>query len=106
MDSNPDITTMRSSKNVLRSVITSSLFSTGTINYDLYERKRLEEDFEELTALGEGGFGKVVKAKDKTDNMEYAVKMIVTSDKIVEEIKNEIATLAQLVMFKSSVVII
>ncbi|KAJ1522723.1 hypothetical protein ONE63_001883 [Megalurothrips usitatus] len=40
------------------------------------ENSRYKNDFEELCALGEGAFGRVMKVLHKTDQQEYAVKIV------------------------------
>ncbi|KAI0354133.1 Serine/threonine-protein kinase [Trametes cingulata] len=51
---------------------------------------RWKEDWEELEILGRGGYGEVVKARNKIDNRIYAVKRIklrnVQNDKIFREV--------------------
>ncbi|CDO76045.1 hypothetical protein BN946_scf184959.g3 [Trametes cinnabarina] len=51
---------------------------------------RWKEDWEELEILGRGGFGEVVKARNKIDNRIYAVKRIrlrnIQNDKIFREV--------------------
>ncbi|KAI8973080.1 Serine/threonine-protein kinase [Trametes punicea] len=51
---------------------------------------RWKEDWEELEILGRGGYGEVVKARNKLDNHIYAVKRIklrnVPNDKIFREV--------------------
>ncbi|KAI0777469.1 Serine/threonine-protein kinase [Trametes elegans] len=51
---------------------------------------RWKEDWEELEILGRGGYGEVVKARNKIDNRIYAVKRIklrnVQNDKIYREV--------------------
>ncbi|KAI0828484.1 Serine/threonine-protein kinase [Trametes gibbosa] len=51
---------------------------------------RWKEDWEELEILGRGGYGEVVKARNKIDNRIYAVKRIklrnIQNDKIYREV--------------------
>jgi serine/threonine protein kinase len=42
-------------------------------------------DFEELSLLGEGGFGHVVLCKNKLDGRRYAMKKILLKDKTLSQ---------------------
>jgi eukaryotic translation initiation factor 2-alpha kinase 4 len=58
---------------------------------------RYHKDWDELTTLGKGGFGKVVMAKNKLDGQVYAIKQLKSeSSKALEEIAREVSTLAML----------
>lgn len=68
---------------------------------DLLYRKsvsRYETDFEELEFLGRGGFGEVVKVKNRIDGRFYAVKKLVllSDDKENSRILREVMTLSRL----------
>ncbi|KAH9257710.1 hypothetical protein BASA81_004168 [Batrachochytrium salamandrivorans] len=57
-------------------------------------------DFEELERLGKGGFGVVVKARNRLDGMIYAVKQIrlpKNNDEAMRKTRNEVTTLARLI---------
>ncbi|KAL2920999.1 eIF-2-alpha kinase GCN2 [Bienertia sinuspersici] len=63
------------------------------------QHSRYLNDFEELQALGHGGFGHVVLCKNKLDGRQYALKMIRLKDKsppVNDRILREVATLARL----------
>lgn len=60
---------------------------------------RYHIDFEELSLLGEGGFGKVFKCRNKLDNKLYAIKKIKfgrTDSAFVHKMLREVATLSSL----------
>ncbi|KAJ1966263.1 eukaryotic translation initiation factor 2-alpha kinase, partial [Dispira parvispora] len=74
----------------------SSSTSHGGSN-SLLSRYRL--DFEEIVFLGKGGYGEVVKARNKLDNRFYAVKKIKLDPRDVEmnrKILREVSTLSRL----------
>ncbi|KAJ1652233.1 eukaryotic translation initiation factor 2-alpha kinase [Dispira simplex] len=74
----------------------SSSTSHGGFN-SLLSRYRL--DFEEIVFLGKGGYGEVVKARNKLDNRFYAVKKIKLDPRDVEmnrKILREVSTLSRL----------
>lgn len=63
------------------------------------EWSRYYREFEELSCIAEGGFGKVYKARHRLDGIEYAVKKVViksTSIKNVLTHLTEVKTLASL----------
>ena len=41
---------------------------------------RYREEYEEVEELGHGGFGRVVRARNKLDGLHYAVKMVETHE--------------------------
>ncbi|EJF61645.1 Serine/threonine-protein kinase [Dichomitus squalens LYAD-421 SS1] len=57
---------------------------------------RWKEDWEELEILGRGGFGQVVKARNKIDNRIYAVKKIKLRDVGNDKIFREVSALSRL----------
>ncbi|KAI8053805.1 kinase-like domain-containing protein [Syncephalis plumigaleata] len=60
---------------------------------------RYEADFEEIEFLGKGGFGEVVKARNKLDGRFYAIKKVKLDPLDIEEnrsIRREITTLSRL----------
>lgn len=60
---------------------------------------RYRIDFEELEVLGKGGFGQVVKARNRLDDNLYAIKKIRfgrTDANFVEKLKREVMTLSRL----------
>ncbi|RKP28083.1 kinase-like domain-containing protein [Syncephalis pseudoplumigaleata] len=60
---------------------------------------RYEADFEEIEFLGKGGFGEVVKARNKLDGRFYAIKKVKLDPMDIEEnrsIRREITTLSRL----------
>lgn len=60
---------------------------------------RYRIDFEELQVLGKGGFGQVVKARNRLDDNLYAIKKIRfgrTDANFVERLKREVMTLSRL----------
>ncbi|KAI9683815.1 MAG: hypothetical protein M1829_004149 [Trizodia sp. TS-e1964] len=58
---------------------------------------RYNTDFTELGVLGKGGYGLVVKAKNKLDGRHYAVKKIIlNSESALDEILSEVRLLSKL----------
>eukprot|EP01124_Arcella_intermedia_P013801 TRINITY_DN20190_c0_g1_i2.p1 TRINITY_DN20190_c0_g1~~TRINITY_DN20190_c0_g1_i2.p1 ORF type:complete len:299 (-),score=75.42 TRINITY_DN20190_c0_g1_i2:27-923(-) len=57
---------------------------------------RFHNDFIKLETLGKGGFGKVVKVKNRIDFRFYAIKVIPLKAKEREDILNEVRTLSGL----------
>ncbi len=66
---------------------------------DLKTNSRYAHDFEELSKIGEGGFGQVFRARHKLDGHIYAIKKIKLSNTKPEEnrrIKREVTYQADL----------
>ncbi|CAB5359519.1 unnamed protein product [Rhizophagus irregularis] len=60
---------------------------------------RYKSDFEELAFLGRGGFGEVVKARNKIDGRYYAIKKVLLNPNDIEKTKKilrEVTTLSRL----------
>lgn len=60
---------------------------------------RYRQDFDELEVLGRGGFGQVVKARNKLDGRVYAIKKIRfgrTDSRFMQKLVREVTTLARL----------
>lgn len=61
--------------------------------------RRYQVEFEEVEELGRGGFGRVVRVRNKLDGWDYAVKMVETEDTSecsLEVCVSEVQTLAAL----------
>ncbi|CAK9442012.1 uncharacterized protein LODBEIA_P58110 [Lodderomyces beijingensis] len=59
-------------------------------------RSRYEREFEEIGRLGKGGFGDVVKARNKMEGTFYAIKKIKHRAGKLDSILNEVLSLARL----------
>lgn len=57
---------------------------------------RYSQDFEEVGVLGKGGFGEVVKARNRLDGRLYAIKRIRHTEDKLAKILNEVMLLARL----------
>ena len=57
---------------------------------------RYAQDFEEVGVLGRGGFGEVVKARNRLDGRLYAIKKIRHTEDKLSKILNEVMLLARL----------
>lgn len=57
---------------------------------------RYAQDFEEVCVLGKGGFGEVVKARNRLDGRFYAIKKIRHAEDKLSKILNEVMLLARL----------
>lgn len=57
---------------------------------------RYAQDFEEVGVLGKGGFGEVVKARNRLDGRFYAIKKIRHTEDKLSKILNEVMLLARL----------
>eukprot|EP01138_Halocafeteria_seosinensis_P012644 gb/GECG01012919.1/.p1 GENE.gb/GECG01012919.1/~~gb/GECG01012919.1/.p1 ORF type:complete len:1513 (+),score=256.97 gb/GECG01012919.1/:1-4539(+) len=59
---------------------------------------RFETDFEEIACLGEGGFGKVLKVRNRLDGMFYAIKVIKLEKESMlnKKMLREVTTLSRL----------
>lgn len=86
-------------------------FSNTTLNPSRIRRKResfgfssfapkfysrYSQDFEEVGILGKGGFGEVVKARNRLDGRFYAIKKIRHTEDKLARILNEVLLLARL----------
>lgn len=72
--------------------------SFGASNFAA-ERKttsRYAQDFDEVGILGKGGYGEVVKARNKLDGRFYAIKKIRHTEDKLAKIMNEVMLLARL----------
>lgn len=61
--------------------------------------QRYKLDFDELETLGQGGFGTVVKARNKLDGRIYAIKKIIfgrTDHRFMERVLREVKTISRL----------
>eukprot|EP01125_Pyxidicula_operculata_P015152 TRINITY_DN5117_c1_g1_i1.p1 TRINITY_DN5117_c1_g1~~TRINITY_DN5117_c1_g1_i1.p1 ORF type:complete len:1656 (+),score=455.46 TRINITY_DN5117_c1_g1_i1:21-4988(+) len=78
----------------------SSLSSSLSFSKEIGKNiSRYESDWEELETIGQGGFGRVVKAKNKLDGRIYAIKKIKfrrTDDKYMSKVLREVVTLSRL----------
>lgn len=70
--------------------------SFGLSNFEKGPYSRYTNDFEEIGVLGKGGFGEVVKARNKLDGIVYAVKKIRHTEDKLSKILNEVMLLARL----------
>ena len=64
-----------------------------------YSKSRYRMDFEELGELGRGGFGQVLKVRNRMDGMLYAVKIIkleADDDDLNRKIRREVLTVSRL----------
>lgn len=57
---------------------------------------RYAQDFDEIVSLGHGGFGQVVKARNKLDGRVYAVKKVRANQKTLSHILQEVVLLSRL----------
>ena len=59
---------------------------------------RFKSDFEEIGTLGRGGFGEVVKARNRLDGLVYAIKKVKmdTDSQMNQKIRREVTTLSRL----------
>ncbi|KAK9721901.1 eukaryotic translation initiation factor 2-alpha kinase [Basidiobolus ranarum] len=76
------------------SPLKSPLNSFGSVGFSRYK-----SDFEEIEFLGKGGFGEVVKARNKLDGRHYAIKKIKLNPRDIDnnrKILREVTTLSRL----------
>ncbi|KAJ1992288.1 eukaryotic translation initiation factor 2-alpha kinase [Dimargaris cristalligena] len=72
---------------------------SSSSSYNKHTLSRYRSDFEEIEFLGKGGYGEVVKARNKLDDRFYAVKKIKLDPRDVEtnrKILREVTTLSRL----------
>ncbi|CAG8495247.1 14730_t:CDS:10, partial [Funneliformis mosseae] len=72
---------------------------TSVPNSQPFSFSRYKLDFEELAFLGKGGFGEVVKARNKLDGRFYAIKKVCLNPNDIEKTKKilrEVTTLSRL----------
>lgn len=50
-------------------------------------KSRFLKDFDSITQLGKGGFGRVFKARQKLENKYYAVKIVTSREKALREVR-------------------
>lgn len=91
--------------NIINNVLDTISASTNDIMYNNlinnFILSKYNREFEELSKLGEGGFGKVYLVKNKLDNELYAIKKISYKYKTLNNINldfiiNEVKTIAKL----------
>ncbi|KAH3663980.1 hypothetical protein OGAPHI_004694 [Ogataea philodendri] len=70
-------------------------FNSGTAA-EMKSYSRYVQDFEEVGNLGKGGFGEVVKVRNKLDGRFYAIKKIRHTEDKLAKILNEVMLLARL----------
>lgn len=63
---------------------------------DLHSSSRYARDFEEVGKLGKGGFGEVVKARNRMEGTFYAIKKIKHRQDKLETLLSEVFSLARL----------
>jgi len=93
---NTSSTTSGTNSNPQQQPLKSSVTSTGPADK---APSRYRIDFEEIEVLGKGGFGQVVKARNRLDDNLYAIKKIRfgrTDAGFVEKLKREVMTLSRL----------
>jgi len=64
-----------------------------------FSKSRYRMDFEEIEELGRGGFGQVLKVRNRMDGMFYAVKIIkleAEDDELNHKIRREVLTVSRL----------
>ena len=78
----------------------SPLLNNGVFNFDKIPppfESRFEQDFEVIRELGQGGFGKVIEAKHKISEHNYAIKIIrLSHTDDVKKMEREVAAMAKL----------
>ena len=47
-----------------------------------------DKTYEVIKNLGEGGFGRVIQVKNKSDNNYYAIKEIIIKDEMKDKLEN------------------
>ena len=68
-----------------------SIESATDYQYESYlEQGRYEKSFEEISILGQGGFGKVFEVRHKLDQHTYALKKIRIHLSVDEDIKSHL----------------
>jgi translation initiation factor 2-alpha kinase 4 len=83
-----------SSSNMIKDPFVNSP-SVDALNFST-PTSRYEADFEELEFLGKGGFGQVVKARNRIDGRLYAIKKVILGKNIREKVIREVLTLSRL----------
>lgn len=78
--------------NIRRKSFNNSLTKLSNINY----KSRYASDFEEITILGKGAFGQVVKARNLLDSRYYAIKKVKQTESKLASILSEVMLLASL----------
>lgn len=70
--------------------------STNTVSGNQKDMGRYERDFEEVGKLGKGGFGEVVKARNRIEGTFYAIKKIKHRVNKLDSLLSEVLSLARL----------
>lgn len=69
----------------------ASIESTTDYRFESYlEQGRYDKSFEEISTLGQGGFGKVFEVRHKLDQYTYALKKIRIHLSVDEDIKTHL----------------
>ncbi|GJQ14356.1 hypothetical protein GpartN1_g6147.t1 [Galdieria partita] len=92
-----------SKKRGIENIFWSILMNSSVIRRQLASRfrpllSRYREDFEYLRLLGRGGFGSVMKVRNKLDGRIYALKRVALTEELLQErhILREVTTLSRL----------
>lgn len=70
--------------------------SAESFPYSGSSHSRFRSDFDEIQSLGSGGFGQVVRARNKLDGRIYAIKQVRINKKDLAKVLREVTALSKL----------
>lgn len=83
--------------NISMNLLRASRVRNGSMARPAPGISRFVQDFSEYTTLGKGGFGKVIRARNKLDGQWYAIKTIVSaSSHELQSVLSEVMVLSRL----------
>ncbi|KAI5950161.1 GCN2 [Candida jiufengensis] len=92
----PTTKTRRKFSNELKNPDIIRNLNSSMVSSEKQRNSRYERDFEEIGRLGKGGFGDVVKARNRMEGTYYAVKKIKHRANKLDYILSEVLSLARL----------